>query len=319
MNKIIIPAAAVAMGIALVGSVSSTLAWYQYSTKAQAAYIGTSVGESEILEIKTASGEWKSKLSPTDVNALIAGNVGSNILPISPAAQGNLGSNDALPSSFYNSIETGVEGVDTYGSRRATNENYVQFKLNVRYRKEAYANTSQTFSYVNKYLKLIDLTIVDTSSNADLYKAVRVHFSTNSKKCLFARDNDSNEGTIVTNTFGKLDTDNDNDYDKGWVYDWENSNEIVYGVDGSTQTAINAKTLSPTNAQLLGEMPASSGDGLEITVTIWLEGWQKLPGVPTDNKDEGSVGAIWNPATYVNKQFKVGMRFQAEDVQTQNP
>lgn len=320
MNKIIIPAAMLAVGVALVGSVSSTLAWYQYSTKAQAAYIGTSVGESEMLEIKTASGEWKSKLSADDVNALITSPVGSNILPISPAAQGNLDSDDALPASFYNSVETGVAGVETYGSRRATNENYVQFKLNVRYRKELYKNApGVTYSYVNKYLKLIDLTIVDTSSSADLYKAVRVHFSTNSKECLFARDNDSSEGTVVTNTFGKLDTDNDTGYDEGWVYDWENSEEIIYGVENSTQTAINSKVLSQANGQLLGEMPASLGDGLEITVTIWLEGWQKLSGVPADNKDEGSVGAIWDPATYVNKQFKVGMRFQAEDIPAQNP
>ena len=40
MNKIIIPAAMLAVGVALVGSISSTLAWYQYSTKAQAAFIG---------------------------------------------------------------------------------------------------------------------------------------------------------------------------------------------------------------------------------------------------------------------------------------
>ena len=62
MNKIIIPAAMLAVGVALVGSVSSTLAWYQYSTKAQAAFIGTSIGQSENLEIKTGSGEnirWK--------------------------------------------------------------------------------------------------------------------------------------------------------------------------------------------------------------------------------------------------------------------
>ena len=43
MNKIIIPAAMLAVGVALVGSISSTLAWYQYSTKAQAAFIGTSI------------------------------------------------------------------------------------------------------------------------------------------------------------------------------------------------------------------------------------------------------------------------------------
>ena len=60
-----------AVGVALVGSVSSTLAWYQYSTKAQAAYIGTSVGKSENLEIKKVDGTWVSSLLASDIQDLI--------------------------------------------------------------------------------------------------------------------------------------------------------------------------------------------------------------------------------------------------------
>ena len=87
MNKIIIPAAALAMGIALVGSVSSTLAWYQYSTKAQAAFIGTSVGQSENLEIQKADEKWTSNLTNAEVNALAGINESyPNLLPVTPGA-----------------------------------------------------------------------------------------------------------------------------------------------------------------------------------------------------------------------------------------
>ena len=51
-HKIIISTLALAMGAALAGSVSGTVAWFQYSTRAQAAFIGTTAHCSEALEIK---------------------------------------------------------------------------------------------------------------------------------------------------------------------------------------------------------------------------------------------------------------------------
>ena len=317
MNKIIIPVVAIAMGAALVGSVSSTLAWYQYSTKAQAAYIGTSIGETENLEIKTKDNQgnpkWVSKADSGDVAQLVDDGVGTHILPVSPAvaaADGNLDEDDALPAEFYNSVETGVSGIDTYGSRRATVANYVQFTLNVRYNKDG--------GYLAKKIVLNDLTITDAAgqSNAegDLYKAVRVHISTSSKKYLFLRDdNASANEKVATATYGKLDTDNSGDYDTEWGYEWETPADAIYGVDGSTQTAFNTKYSTAFANKELGQTVASDGDGLAITVTIWIEGWQKLAGTDSHNKDNGAA-AIWDPTIYNNKQFKVGMRFQAEDI-----
>lgn len=315
MNKIIIPAAMLAVGVALIGSVSSTLAWYQYSTKAQAAYIGTSVGETENLEIKVKDGEgwkWVSRADSGDINNLLAENVGSHILPVSPAvaaADGNLDEDDALPSQFYNSVETGVSGIDTYGSRRADVANYVQFTLNVRYNKNG--------GFPAKKIMLNDLTITDAAgqSNAegDLYKAVRVHFSTSSNKYLFLRDDANSNEKVATDTFGKLDTDNSGTYDTEWGYEWESPVDAIYGVNNSTQTALNTKFNGAFSNKELGRTISSDGDGLAITVTIWIEGWQKLSGTKATNKDNGN-GAIWDPTIYNNKQFKVGMRFQAEDI-----
>ncbi len=318
MNKIIIPAAMLAVGVALVGSVSSTLAWYQYSTKAQAAYIGTSAGVSENLQIQNKNGDWVSNLSSSDIADLMETGVGSELTPISPAIEGNLDATSALPNGgFYNSVETGVGGVETYGDRRANNKNYVEFTLKIRYLKTNYANPSDPYGYANKALKLVDLTILDGSTNADLYKAVRVHISSASGNYLFMKDSTTNE-TVETATYGKLDTDSRDGLDTGWAYEWESSPEIVYGKDGSIQTAYNSNYSAGLNKQI-GELPASNENGLAVKVTIWLEGWQKLSGVPTGNAEASSgSSAMWDPTVYANKQFKVGMRFQADDIQ-QNP
>ena len=345
MNKIIIPTVAIAMGAALVGSVSSTLAWYQYSTKAQAAYIGTSVGKSENLEIKTADKiantdtyVWKTNLGSADVNKLVALNdaTDKNIIPITPAfteenADGVLAANAALPGSFVSGIETGVE---KYGGfeHLAAAKNYVQFTLNIRYKK-----TETDSSYVAKNLKLVDLTITDDSgangAKLDLYKAVRVHFAAGTGNSasynLFARDDDNNNAehaVLVTNTFGNLDTDNDHVLDKAMVYEWDDdaNNNVMYGIENSTQSAKNAAYRNDNNkfSHLIGVLPADEEEGLAVTVTIWLEGWQKLSEIPTNNVDitgTDPVSAMWKPETYNNKHFNVGMRFQAEDIPANNP
>ena len=344
MNKIIIPVAALAMGVALVGSVSSTLAWYQYSTKAQAAFIGTSVGESENLEIKTANGQWKSSLSADDVNGLISNYASLNVLPITTSG---LAKNVALPAKFYNSVETGVAGVDTYGDRYADATNYVKFDLYVRYRKTSYSAQTPN-SYLTKKINLVDLTIVDNAGPKanendqegqvkDLYKAVRVHFASDNSTAngafnkLFARDSLTNiEATnengalaeVSTDTYGQLDTDNDGKLDSELVYSWQTAGEaITYGAANTKQIAYNA-AYGKLEEQV-GTVNGNDETGLKITVTIWLEGWQKLSGKPAGNYDNGDANAdparaatdsaIWDPAVYINKKFKIGMRFQAVD------
>ena len=327
MNKIIIPAAMLAVGVALVGSVSSTLAWYQYSTKAQAAFIGTSVGQSENLEIQKKDGKWTGNLPSSEVEKLAGADVTpKNLIPVTPgiaAADGNLGKDDALPAvaNFENSIETGIE---EYGEQRGdVSTNVIQFTLNIHYKQ-----VDQEVSYKAKTLKLVDLTIMDNASapstKADLYKAIRVHISAGDSHRLYANNGKPAEETITTATYGNLDTINngrdpvsgDPIYDKKQGYEWEAASQenVVYGIENSQQVAYNTAYADNLNWEI-GTLPATEA-GLAVTVTIWIEGWQKLSGVPEGNADrngETPESAIWDPQVYSNKKFNVGMRFQAVD------
>ena len=332
MNKIIIPAAMLAVGVALVGSVSSTLAWYQYSTKAQAAYIGTSVGQSENVEIQKKDTKWATNLPSSEVEKLAGADVkAKNLIPVTPgiAGDGNLGKDDALPAvaNFENSIETGIAG---YGEQRGEiATNVVQFTLNIHYKQ-----IDSNVAYKAKKLKLVDLTIIDSTANSqvnqgDLYKAIRVHFSAGSNNRLYANGGNSTDETVTTDTYGNLDTGNnglDNDgnpiYDKVQSYEWDTNagTNVMYGTENSQQVAYNSSYADNLDWEV-GTLPENEA-GLAVTVTIWLEGWQKLSGVPADNADrvgESPRSAMWDPQSYVNKKFNVGMRFQAEDIPAQNP
>ena len=163
---------------------------------------------------------------------------------------------------------------------------------------------------------------MDSADNAgnikDLYKAIRVHFAVDGgNNYLFANDNNSEAEELTTQTYGNLDTDNDGAYDKTLAYDWESSSLVTYGIQDTNEVAYNAHKLDLANNPLsLGQLAADE-EGTTIKVTIWIEGWQKLSGVPEDNKDAQGEGnpssSMWDPAIYKNKKFNVGMRFQAFD------
>ena len=43
LSKVIVPTLAIAIGAAIAGSISGTVAWYQYSTRVNVAYLGKQV------------------------------------------------------------------------------------------------------------------------------------------------------------------------------------------------------------------------------------------------------------------------------------
>ncbi|NLB49845.1 MAG: hypothetical protein GX807_03435, partial [Erysipelotrichia bacterium] len=58
-NKITISALTSLVAVALAGSVTSTIAWYQYSTRANVAYLGSSAGTSGNLQLRIKALEGK--------------------------------------------------------------------------------------------------------------------------------------------------------------------------------------------------------------------------------------------------------------------
>ena len=107
MKKIVVPALAICVGAAIAGSVSGTVAWYQYSTRASTAYLGTSAGTAGNLKLRikgtnTASDEaWVNSLTKEDIAAYLAANhLGEKIIPITA---GDLGADEAIKT--YNAAE----------------------------------------------------------------------------------------------------------------------------------------------------------------------------------------------------------------------
>lgn len=101
-KKIIIPAFTLLVGTTLAGSVASTVAWYQYSTRTNVSYIGTSAGTIGNLQIRLQGGEWGTRLSIKDVeDYLLAQNIGQEVEPIT---SGPLAKNASLKSAGWKNI-----------------------------------------------------------------------------------------------------------------------------------------------------------------------------------------------------------------------
>ena len=309
-NKILVSTLALAMGAGLAGSVSGTMAWFQYSTRVQAAYIGSSAHCSEALEVSADDGaNWSTELRNTTMQANKVG--GTKLEPIST---GNYAGTTALPTLYKNPI---YQITDSANWGEATSANYVQF--NLKFHVKDVDGVGST--YLAKNLYLTDLTI-KSAAGADLTKAIRVHFNVNNSSYkLFANDG-TTAGTVVTNTYGALDLNNNGVLDKSAGYEdlGDTRTQLVYGAS-STQTALNASGTDVladdsdpnnivANQGLLGAIPNTEA-GLSVTVTMWIEGWQKLATGEDDNA-ETSDTALWKAETYANKDFKVGMRFATD-------
>lgn len=344
-SKIIVSTLALAMGAALAGSVSGTVAWFQYSTRAQAAYIGTSAHCSEMLEVQaTAVGgtpdstKWKGELLANDVATAIGSTSGTQLSPITSGA---LAKNAALasgnPAVMKDMYANPIYQHFAYNTwEKATVANYAQFELHFRVRDVNGENTAKLLEK-DVYLTNVSIVSLNAAGTAvaedgnDLYKAIRVHISSSSKNALLANDGAAaaSAADIETVVGAKLDLNNDGKLDTTTAYsDWQTGTETIYGDNESDkQVAYNVNKAStfaddlvdPTfagSSAVVGDIGSfgktSASEDFKVTVTIWIEGWQELGTpltVPSGVTDSANDAQVWDPATYIGKKFGVGMRF----------
>lgn len=101
-KKLIVPAFTLLAGASLVGSISGTIAWYQYSTRANVSYIGSSAGTIGNLQVRLADGEWSTQISYQDVRDYLSSqNIGQNVEPVTPGA---LQKNDSLKKGNWKEL-----------------------------------------------------------------------------------------------------------------------------------------------------------------------------------------------------------------------
>jgi len=339
-NKIIVSALTLAIGGSLAGSVGSTIAWYQYSTRANVSFLGQASGISSNLQMRFVSEAddataWRTRITYEDLE----GEIG-NFKPV-PMTFGALGKDAALPAKGRIQPAPGVGSMAKWGEAEA-NKHYAQFQLqlrNINREGDTAANDAQDV-YLSKLL--IQEDAKNGATKEDLSDAIRVHISANGGATPINKLISNKGGN--TKTSGKLDIDGDGADDQAYpegdefgfgytgdtrnqladvIYGDENTNGLADEVQSSYIASYSSAATNPvlvysennklyeddtkaelTTAKSIGKTIASESSYLTVTVTIWVEGWQEF----NDN-------AIWNASEYVNSKFNVGIQFAVQDRQ----
>lgn len=306
-NKIVITSLALVAVLGTVGSVSSSIAWFQYVTRVRAAYSGTTIVATKMLAMSVDNGlTYFNKIDSETLRNHTIG--GDNFAPVTTGPQAK----NAELSTFYSQPDYQQGLYENW--LPANPDYYASFSFLIKVDKMGEEPTSLTND-----IYLTDLTIVDAVSNGlnkDLANAVRVHIKAEgptTNNYLFAKNTTS---TVVG---GYLDLNNDGDIDLAKGYEFEYPGGIIpsciYGGLGLTQQSYlsNDPTIFPSTVEsdVSGGTPigVASEQPLKITVTIWLEGWANLNLGLDGNGTGESDTPVWDNTQYTSNTFHVGMEF----------
>ena len=306
-KKLIVGALGLLAGAGLVGSLSGSVAWYQYSTRATMSYMGTSVHCTEALQISLDGTNWYSDLTSAQIIAAAGTHTGMKLQPIT---EGAARAKDlaTAPASFKgNPI---YQYFDYANWIAADNAAYLQYNVYLRVKD---INGAAVGSFLEKDVYLADLTVAANAKNASGYANAGVTGDDFAKGLRF-HITDGTTGNLIT-TFGSdittklggyLDLNDDTQNDKSLGYEWQ---ATKYGNDALEQVAgritdfdvdDSVADFSITGKTALGQTNEHGDtDALKFTVTIWLEGWAELGAIPA---------TIWDVADYIH-DFQIGMRF----------
>ena len=310
-KKLVVTSLSTVLGLGIVGSISGTFAWYQYSTRASASIIGVSSAEAGMLQIKksTASTWGATDLYTADLKG---SNTSATLMPVT---FGGFAKDAALPAKAYKNPEAGDEKLNVTKYEASAAKEYIQFTVNLR---AVAANGNQ----VEKDVYISRLVLEDTvTANGNITNALRMHISTSTKNFLVAPGDARNmdcHGALDISGDGNADNSNDGalewekvvsptTLDYGFYKDDDDDVSTPEVLDTTKQTTytvgevVNARnadgTITASADKKLGTTPTTGS--LDVTVTIWLEGWEKLGTTPS---------AIWDPKT-VGKTIHAGLVF----------
>lgn len=309
-----------ARGLAFIGSIGGTIAWYQYSTLATAAVSGSSAKCTENLQVAVGTGEgltFKSSLTTNEIANYLKNTRAeadqATVTVLKPVTAGNQDKNATLNGLKSNPVYQHGPYTDW---EDAVNTDYVTFPLTFRVL-DIDGNSGNTLLNRDSKLGLSDITIEgkDVAGNeaegkADISSAIRVHFS--------SKDGDTDVNRLVskaggeTVTHGPLDLNGDGKDDTRAKYEWDNSSTAIdYGSADSKETSYSAAEMSTKDGinytNYIGVIPANQT--LTVNVTIFREGWQVL---------EGSTTAIWDATKVIGANYRVGRSFEIPKLEKHN-
>ena len=305
-KKIIVASLSTVMGLSIVGAITGTVAWYQYSTRSTVSLVGTSTGNSGLLQIsKTgAANSWVTNLDGSDTGS-------TNNNKLSPVTFGALKADGSLESDAFTLPEYGKAGYSDW-LKATKGKQYLQYDI---YLRSVKIKTNGDEELVARDVYLSDITIADAdpTDDRDASGALRVHLDVDGgQKILISKD-----GTTNLPLFGKLDLDGDTEPDTvPYVFDEHYGEEIIYGQNEKYQNADSIDDWEAERNPTTGEFEDDTkvicttsddpdADPVKITVTIWLEGWEEL----TPYASPSEITAIWDITKTADTLINIGLTF----------
>lgn len=325
-KKIVVASLSTVMGLSLVGAITGVVAWYQYSTRATASFVATSVANTGVLQIGQkvdTSFVWHRDLAGVD----LTGSTNENKL--SPVTFGaTTGENNTLPATAYTNPESGL-GAYSNWLQASKGKEYLQFDVYLQAKKVANNASTGADELVAREVYLTDLVLADVNNNKAAAEALRMHIAvyngeTNTKNFLISKN-----GVSELQLYGHLDLDGVDGDDKVKAYPWEANygQTCMYGNENEKQTAQSIRDIkcerdengdiyyldqdgstkhykSATDDTLNGKVICTTNTSttapVKLTITVWLEGWHKY----------GNPGtAVWDGLVTANTNINVGMTF----------
>ncbi len=291
--------------LGIVGSVTSTFAWYSYNTKDSLAYHGIASGNSQNLQIRMSgvdeSGDpfkWKTSISSDELIApsVKAGKAGNNLVPMS--FKETQAYNKVL-KDFYGRPQNGtniIRNFDIYGKNPDTTTylGYMQSVFQIR-SIDPVQSTADSTALLQQYVYISDIRcIANTPEGKDMSDAVRVHIKCGESSFLIAPGVvNAEKVTDSINLYGSWDSDGDGNNDQGVangdgtyyepigatqaasaetiVYGTKDATESFYTANGATAVFENDKY--KTGGFTIGRTGTSDVEALTVEMTVYLQGW----------------------------------------------
>lgn len=290
-KKVVIPALMTVISIGLIGSVSGTVAWYQYNTRVSASYYGASAGSvTENLKLRVGDGEWKTELRAADIQAYLTahGHDGSNLRPVTAGAQEK---DEELGTLYRNPVYQHAKQ-DTW-ARANAQKDYITFPLELQVRDIDGKENEADYTELAKAVYLQNVVIGDrpVGGKKDISSAIRLHLDSEDVKALISKDGND------TQVHGALDLLNDgvDAYDLSEGYeDFGDERHIVdYGydpanIDGYVDVEANLPDLLKKNDYF--KVIHLADDLANDAMFQWNgSAWNAIFAIPGEGNDLGEV------------------------------
>ena len=291
-KKIIVSTLALAMGAALAGSISGSVAWYQYSTRAAALINGTSAGTLGRLQLsKHGEDDWK------DYETFDA----QNFRPVSIVNT----------SGTLTWFDQPVYQVPQAPDMDDSNVGYVDYQFDFRFQTKTADADWASPAARNVYLS--HFAIVNDGATKDVSSAVRVAILKQDGTALKIFEQKAAGDTTATK--GNLDL-NKNEKDDTNYWDCQDDPakiggdikkiEYTNGADSYTTDPHSDLVLTEAEQAKVYELDTTVAakalctTAQSLTIRVWLEGWAELGGAATWSNE------------YLKQNFDIQLQFMCQ-------